>query len=273
MAALSSFFVPDAKLAILPRLAISLEALDKRGKTHYALSTAPDPLVVVSNDTGTAEVYRKLKAKGRRLNLIQQEIEKPDIKIIKRDDIDRAEHAIWKKEWTRHEQIVDAIGSDKTIRTVVWDNATDLANLCELAYFGKLRGNARIDIRAEYNAAFTRWFWELYKGRPDLNIILIHKLKKQYAKNSKGEDAWNGKYERSGFTNMGFLVDLCVRCGWDTNVKDFYTELDPDQPTRYETANTLMGKRWYSRAGESGFGLLGLDVFPDTALTPEIWGL
>lgn len=274
---MDSFFIPASKMrGIEPRLAVSIEGLDKCGKSDWALRTAPGPIALVTNDPGTEYVLQKLRsipdyAKKFPFVLVQN-FEKPDPKVIKAADVDKAEWAMWQKEWKKFEGATDALVSDRTCRTVVIDTASELAQLCELSYFGKLRGNARIDIRTEFNRAMAGWFWKLYKGRPDLNIIMIHRLKKQYApKSNGGEDAWTGKYEREGFNKAGFLIDIALRTGWDGLKRDFYTEVDVLQATRF--GGDLAGQRWYSKDGENGFGWLGMSIFPETENTPEVWGL
>lgn len=274
MSATTSFFIPASQTKpSVPRLAISLEGLDKTGKTDWALDTAPEPICLVSNDPGTKYVMEKMLARGRKIPmLLNQSWEKPDPKVIAAKDVDQAEFAAWFKEWKRFEGAMAELQARREIRTLVVDNCTDLDNLCELAHFGKLKGNARIDVRAQFNIASQGWFNNLYHGRPDLNMILIHRTKKQYgAPDAKGNANWTGNYERDGHNKMGFLIDMAIRTGWDGLRKDFYTEVDQYQATRFGAE--LSGKRWYKRDGESGLGWLGMSVFPQTENTPEYWGL
>lgn len=280
------FSAPAQMLKVIPRLAISLEANEKCGKTHWALMTAPEPIAVVTNDPGTAIVLDKALRAGRRIPyIIRQEWDKADRAVVSANQIDKSEQEQAKKEWSKFSSAVDWLAEGgpeaKAVKTLVIDNGTDLAQLCEQMIFGKLRGNARIDFRADYNDAMTRWFGRLYNERQDLNIIMIHKLKKQYVGAGEKKD-WNGKFERQGFNQVGYLVDMAVRCGWDPSRKDFYTELDPEQNTRF--GSEQLGRKFYSKpynipdaSGRpeepSGFITLAMNVFPETALTPEVWGL
>lgn len=281
------FTAPSSLFHVVPRLAISLEALEKCGKTHWALFTAPQPIACITNDPGTNIVLQKAIQSGRKIPyIIQQSWEKAERAVIAQAQVDRAEQEQAKKEWANFIRATDWLADGsleaKSIRTLVIDNGTDLAQLCEQAIFGKLRGNARIDFRADFNDAMTRWFGRLYNERPDLNIILIHKLKKQYVGAGEKKD-WNGKYERQGFNQVGYLVDMSVRCHWDATRRDFYTELDPEQNTRF--GSDQLGRKFYSKPimgihdstgrieEESGFLTLALNVFPDTIVTPEVWGL
>lgn len=267
---LSTFFSASPTIEV-PRLAISLDALQKCGKTYWALMTAPDPIAVVSNDPGTAHIRNKALALGRRVSMMEVHLAEPDKTIRKQEDIDKAQWQLWVNEWARVKAAHQAIIADKTIRTLVWDEGASMFDLAQLSHFGKLTGNTRQDKRTDLNADFHKLFWDLYKGRPDLNIILIHKLKKQYVKNSdpnKPAD-WSGKYEREGFNKIGYYVDLSLRLGWDSVKKDYYSEIDAEQSTRY--GSELCGKRWYG--AENSFTNLALEIFPETILTPEWWGI
>lgn len=255
-----------------PRLAISVDGRDKRGKTHWCLMTAPEPIAVVSNDTGTAARVQDALKKGRKIaGVFDVQFETPDPKIIKATEVDKIEVENWKKEWNRYKQGIYRIMDDKKIRTLVRDTETGLYELVQLATFGKIRSNARKDLWAELNAEYCKLFWDLYKGRPDLNILLIHKAKKQYV-----DDKSTGKFERAGHKDVGFQVDLSLNFEWDGVMRDFYTEIDSNQPLRYmENQKKLIGKKWYAsdESDPSHFGYLAMTIFPETEMEPEYWGL
>lgn len=278
---LSSFFTPPDKAnTTVPRLAISLEALDKCGKSHWALMTAPDPIAIVVINDNTL-VYGKAIRAGRKVHLLELQYQEPNPAVKAAVEVDKEQHKLWIQEWLKLKNSMRAVIADKSIRTVIWDTATEVWHLAELAHFGKLRGNARIDIRTELNSDYSGVFWNLYKQREDLNIILIHRAKKQYEpitdvngkvmldKNGDPKTEWNGKYERDGFSRTGFNVDITLRAGWSGQRKSFYTHIDENQATRY--GGHLSGKTWYGE--DSGFANLALEVFPETEATPEIWGL
>jgi len=278
MSDLTSLFTPVSVQDDPPRLAVSLDGLEKRGKTHWAIMTSPEPVAVISNDTGTENIVRMAMKKGRKIygnGIMDVGFESPDPMVIAASNVDKAEHETWIKSWKKYKDGINRIIDDKTIRTVVKDTETGIYELAQLAVFGKLRSNARKDLWAELNAEYTKVFWDLYKGRPDINILLIHKNKKQYAANSKGEEVWNKKYERAGHKDVGFQVDLSLKFEWDSVMKDFYTEIDTNQPLRYmENRDKLIGQKWF--AGDendpSHFAILAMTVFPETELDPEYWG-
>lgn len=271
----SQFFTSSPSKPQVPRLAISAEGLEKRGKTHWAVMTAPDPLAIVYNDLGTENIIQKARAEGRKIIEMKLEYDIPDPAIIAAKNVDAEEHASWIKEWTRFKLAMASVESDKTIRTLVWDTGTEIKNLCELSHFGKLKGNARMDLRTTMNSDFSRTFWNLYNHRPDLNLILIHKLGKEYKKgtNPSGAGEWTGNYERKGFGDIGYMVDLSLRFEWDKYAKDFYTQLDETQATRFGTEN--IGTKWYAKSptDPSAFWNLAMAIFPETESTPEYWGV
>ena len=279
---LSTFFThPSKAKPSIPRLALSLEALDKCGKSHWAIMTTPQPiaLIVVNDNT---YVYDKAIKKGRKIHLMEINYPEPNMAIKNAANIDQEQHKAWIMEWNRFKNGVKAVIADKSIRTMVWDQASDLWHLAELAHFGKLTGNARIDLRTILNADYSKVFWDAYKQRPDLNMILIHRHKKQYVPildasgkvmvDEKGnpKTEWNGKYERIGYNQIGYNVDMTLQCGWDGNRKQFYTRIDANQATRF--GGELAGTTWYGE--DSGFANLALELFPDTEdQATELWGL
>lgn len=253
---------------------MSLDALDKEGKTHYALITTPTPVRVISNDTGTEMVAQKARKLGRDVKVMYLDMPEPDPRVVTAKDVDVEDLTQWRKEWDRARSAVLAIGRDRTVKTLVIDTAGKLWNLCLLAHFGKMKKIPQ-HLREEPNSAFYKMLWDLYKSREDLNIILLHLLKKRYSPNSKGDMEWDGGYERSGWNQIGAYADVAIRSGWDSRrnpitqqVMGFYTEVQAEKATRWGSG--LSGKRWYGE--ENTFWNLGMELFPETELTPEVWG-
>lgn len=264
---LDSFFKPMGEApTTTPRLAISLDALEKSGKTHWALFTPPGPIAVVMADEGTEHVMHKAKAEGKQIAGVLDILYKDPVTKGK-SQANEAMQAEWQAKWRYFVQGTEALAADSTIKTVVRDTETAIWQLCQLAHFGRLTQIPQ-HLRTECNAAYLRTFRILY-ARKDLNIILIHQTKKEYKPNSKGENDWTGGYERDGMNKIGFGVDLALVAGWDGIRRCFYTHVPPHQATRF--GPELAGRYWYGE--ESGFGYLGMALFPDTELTPEVWGL
>jgi hypothetical protein len=276
-----SLLTPDSDIPkSKPRLAVSIEALDKAGKTHWALMTAPDPIALVTNDPGTQVVVEKARAAGRTIHQLVLNYQGPTKLTKAKEDINKSEWDQWVVIWNKYNAFVNAVIRDRSCRTWVTDTETDIWHLAELSYFGKLAGNSSMDLRPKLNYAYTELFWNLYRGRPDLNMILIHRLKKKYVKKEgKNPDApadWNGEYETDGYGRVAFAVDLTLRAEWDPNVRDFVTYFDPKKAFRYYGPDNahILNKRWFGQDPNdpSAFWNLGMEVFPNTVDTPEVWG-
>lgn len=250
---------------VTPRLAISLDARTKSGKTHWALFTAPDPIAIAFTDDGTEIVIDKARRAGRRIHALDLRY----FKIEHRDGQREGDKALileWQTKWMKFVAGCKAIAANKEIRTVVRDTDTEIWQLCQLAHFGKTDKIPQ-HLRTNCNSAYMATFRRLY-ARADLNIIMIHQAKKQYV--GAGNDAnWNGQWERDGMNKTEFMVDLALVAGWSAQQRQFYTTVPGDQTTRF--GPQLSGKTWFG--AESGFGYLGIECFPDTAFTPEVWGL
>lgn len=190
------FGVPS--MDVINRLVVSLEAPEKMGKTHWAL-TAPDPIAVVATDTGSEEIVRKfLRAYPHRRIYVNN--------FAVPEKADKSEMAEYHKEWKRMRDVIEAIRDDRYFRTIIGDTGTEIWELCRLAAFGKLS-----QVLPQHYVAVNAEFREVIKmlyARPDLNVILTHKVKKQYVAGKEGKDVWNGKWERSGFGDLPYLVDV-----------------------------------------------------------------
>jgi hypothetical protein len=58
------------------------------------------------------------------------------------------------------------------------------------------------------NSEFRELWKGIYDDREDLNVVLTHKVKKEYKSGKDGKDAWTGKFERAGFADVPYLVDI-----------------------------------------------------------------
>lgn len=268
-----SLFTTTPTSRLIPRLALSLEALDKCGKTHWALMTAPDPIAVVTNDPGTDIIIAKARAAGRKIHKMDLHFPPPPPDSKAHATISQTDWKGWQEAWSKRREAVDAIIAEKSIRTLVDDTETEVWHLAELAYFGKAQGNQNADVRTKLNADYCQQFWKLYNSRPDLNIVLIHKCGKEYKKGSDGKAEWSGGYELKGYNMIGYLVDASLRMGWNSTAKDFYITVPDNKAIRYGDPFELSGKTWWARSEEYGFGYIAMEMWPETMDTPEYWGL
>lgn len=264
-------------------MALAADGMDKNGKSHYAIITTPDPIMVVTNDTGTEHIVKKAirQYKRRVTGVMELAYETPDPRVIAKADVDSSQQKLWQKAWQQYIDGMSMLAEEKprTTRTLIVDTHTAIYELAQLAKFGKLRGNKdNQHLWAEINSEMHRAFWDLYKQRPEMNIILLHKCKKEYKTNSAGKEMWTGRYERSANRDVGYWVDVTLRFGWDGRKRKFFTEIDSEQPIRYNPGgaddpsdNPLIGRRWEGE--DSAFPYLAMDVFPETQTTPEVWGV
>lgn len=179
-------FVDAKDKKVLPRLIISISGMEKCGKTHFSL-TAPGPIAVFSCDIGEEGVVDKF-TKDKEIFIMN----------IDRIDEDAAEQA--PKEYTRFKSAYLDMLRGNEVKTIVLDTATEIWELLRMARFGRLTQVMPYQygpVNAEYRALIR----EAYNW--DKNLILLHKMKAQYI-----NDKRTGEYERAGFSDTGFLVQV-----------------------------------------------------------------
>jgi hypothetical protein len=178
--------------------------------------------------------------------------------------------AIWQKV---HEKYMTVI-RNKDVRTAVVDTASDMWELLRLAEFGQLSPAA--DIKRAYQPVN-----QMYKSivraaydRSDLNLILIHKVKKEYAvkkvSSNRGvveQEVWNGNYERAGFGQSGYLIQANIRHVYDfptptSTRKEFGIQIVDCRQNMDIAGMTLWGS-------DARFAVLAQYIFPDSS--PEDW--
>lgn len=170
---------------IVPRIIMSISALEKQGKTHFSL-TAPAPSVIFSTDIGEEGVVHKFGDK--------------DINIIEIANFEEGNDVAAEKEWDRYLDTYNAFLNDKDTRTIIIDTATEIWELIRLARFGRLTQVMPYQY-GPVNKEFRSMIRKAYDF--DKNVVFLHKMRPQYV-----NDKWNGEYERSGFNTMGFLVQV-----------------------------------------------------------------
>ncbi len=187
---LPGFTNANAISALPKRLLVSIEALDKGGKTHLAL-TAPGPIALFDMDRGLEGVVQKFMAEKEILFTSYRHLP-----CITEDD--------HKKLWAKFEKDYDAALSGKGIRSIILDTATELWEKARLAEFGRLSNVQHL--YPALNAKFRKLIDRAFDA--EKNLILVHKRKKAYKQNVKGEDSWTGEWERAGFSEIGYVVQV-----------------------------------------------------------------
>lgn len=180
----------------IPRIVMASEAREKAGKTEFAMGL-PDPIAVISTDTGTKEVVDRAIRRGRRILLLQLKAPKE----LGKSDAE--------SEWAKCRDAIYAIIESNTVRSMVIDTASELWELLRMAEFGKLT-----QVKSHHYGPVNDKMRNLVKrsfDRPALNSIWIHKVKKQYKGDEEGTTGnWTGKYERAGFADLAYLVDVNI---------------------------------------------------------------
>jgi len=171
---------------IQPRIIVSLSALEKQGKTHFAL-TAPGPIAFFSTDIGEEGVVSKF-TKDKVIHIM-------DVARIGEDAAEQAP-----EEWDRFAKAYHGALADKKVRSIIIDTATEIWELLRIARFGRLTQVMPYQY-GPVNAEYRNLIREAYKF--DKNLILIHKMKAQYI-----NDKRTGEYDRAGFSDTGFLVQV-----------------------------------------------------------------
>ena len=176
-----------AKTGLKHRLILSVEGMEKQGKSHFGL-TAPAPIGYFDFDTGSEGVVHKFAG--------AKEIHINDYRKLG-NSLDQAQFTIM---WERFREQFLGVLANPNIRTVIPDTATEVWELLRMARFGKLTQVMPYHY-GPVNAEYREMMRKVYDS--DKNLILLHKMKKRYR-----NDNWDGGYERSGFTDTGYLVQV-----------------------------------------------------------------
>jgi len=238
--------------AISPKLMVCSSGHEKRGKTHWAF-TAPGPIGCIYTDTGTKEIAAKFTREGKDVYLFHYTV--PD-----KDETTTAKESEWKKV----KKTIREIATSGYFRTLVGDTGTEVWETLRMARFGKLT-QVMPHNYTEANSEMN----ELLKvvAESDINSIWIHKVKKEYKGNKAGDkEVWTGKYERSGFSSIGYLADVVLEHDRIRNGNDQLEFGIRIIDSRYE-APSLVGADL--TGGLCNFETLALSCFPET--DPDYW--
>jgi len=181
------FVKAEDRATIIPRLIMSVMGLEKQGKTHFAL-TAPGPIAMFSTDIGEEGVVGKFTG-GKKIEIYE---------VARRDESEDQESV--GKEWDNFKAAYLWSMRAKEFRTVLIDTATEIWELLRLARFGTLTQVMPYQY-GPVNKEYRMLIREAYNW--DKNLILLHKMKAQYINDKK-----TGEYERAGFNDTGFLVQV-----------------------------------------------------------------
>lgn len=202
-----------ADTPVARRLIMSVDGLDKQGKTNFGL-TAPGPMAIINTDDGLDGVIQKFNQE-KEIMVADYRIDFGGARVAKATLEQQQELAnqcdkVWKNiVRDAHEAL------DGGARTILCDTGTELWEYLRMARFGKLT-QVMPHHYGPVNAEFREFIrmanrYTVAEGHPhDVNLILQHKLKEEYKNGSDGKGVRTGQYERAGMKDIGFLVQVAV---------------------------------------------------------------
>ncbi len=243
-----------AQPIIRRRIIIEIAAREKRGKTHLA-ATAPGPIAYLNFDQGEEGVLDKPQFKKKVIIPARFGRVPPNTPPAQAMPIAQE---IWQKFTNTYEAAL----KNATFKTIIIDTGTELWDTLRMARFGKyeqvpqhLYGFANREMSDQIRKAYDY----------DKNLIILSKMGKEYKGGEKTgkitESFWTGRYERKGFGDMPYIVQIYGESDYDYAAKKFvFCVIECRQ-------NPALYGRVYENAE---FWHIGCDIFPDT--TPMDWG-
>lgn len=203
----------------LPRrkrnLILCVDGPEKCGKTHFALSGAPDPVLYLNWDRDNNHLITRLMRKGRKI-LRPRRPPRNDYWFIRPEDPAKATDETRAKV----RELLAAFKADyreglrdSSIATIVVDTGTMVWAAVRLANHGKLSQIPEV-MYPKLNFQMSRLINEANEF--DKNVVWLHRL---------GRDFKTGELKPDGFKYIGNEVDAMVRLGF-TNPED-------DRPQTY----------------------------------------
>ncbi len=249
----------QAKRGMRKRLVICTEALEKKGKTHFGL-TMPGPICVFDMDRGLEGVIDKF--------VDQKDIQVVDYRgMVTLAKGQKATKDLFQPRWEKfNEDYLRALEAPlDVVRSILLDTGTELWEYARLGVLGKLTQVPPL-FYPEVNQQFRKVV-DLALDH-DKNLIITHKMKKEYKRGSgeEAKDSWTGRYERSGFSEIGNLAQVILRHGRrkeDGVVGDFFVEV-----LECRQNPSIVGEE-YEGEYLCNFPFLATQIFPDTNI--EDW--
>jgi len=119
--------------------------------------------------------------------------------------------------WEQMKRAFIACCKSPQVRSIVWDTATEVWELIRLARFGKLAQVLPVQY-GPVNAEMRGLIRTAYDSNK--NFVMLHKMKAEYI-----NDRRTGKYERAGFGDSEYLVQVNLRTTYDPEERTFGIEI------------------------------------------------
>jgi len=237
------------------RLLLNLEGEEKTGKTHFSL-TAPGGIAYFDSDVGSEGVLDHF--------IGEKEIFHYEINIAKDIIVDSSGPRIdATKELGNFKEAYEESLKNESIKTIVYDNASEIWELVRLAMFGQLE-QVPAHFYTQANEEYRRLIRKAYYA--EKNLILIHKLKDEYVGSIDAKGRYNsvktGKRLRTGFSDLGYLIQANLVTNFDHKTKKFSVYIRDCRQNMGLAGETLEGDF-------CSFPFLASLVFSDTS--PSDW--
>lgn len=256
------------------RIIMTLQKRQKHGGTHFAL-TAPGPIAYCNFDKESLEdVLPKFVGK-KQIAPKNYWLNKQEIESASKQGVQDAATAV-----------INAFEADfnallqSNVRTIVLDTETEMNQYKRLAEFGKLT-----QVMPHMYTVVNQWFRNLMDQvmYSDKNLILLERRKKEYV-----NDSWSGGYDRAGFSEAPFLVQLnanierldtpnaagsfpfeltVLDSSQNALIKGLKLQSDPAAPAAWDALTGLdAADKALTAQDKCNFPWLAVSVFPDTTL-------
>jgi len=220
--------------------------------------TAPGPIAFFKFDLNSDVTLAKYATKKQ---IYKREYDIPDPDDAKAKD--KAELTI-RQFQTEYAQVL----SSGSVRSVIWDTATEIWEQIRLASFGRLT-NIMPHHYVQVNNSFRGMIRAAFDS--DVNLIMVHRLKDEWInvpdpKTGGEKGKRTGKKERAGFSDIGFACQVMVQTLFDNSngAAPFSMKILKC------TQNPTLTGQVYSQLGDlrmNSFPILACDVFPGSALS------
>ncbi len=223
---------------VTKRMLVGSQGRHRTGKTDWSIRDAPDPIILISVDFGHEGVVEKF-AEDKELYIYTQNI--PPV----------ANQSQYLDHWKRLRDKIEGAMTHPNVRTVVLDTGSEIWELLRLAEFGSLvpRGDVK-QLYGQINRTYSSLIKMAYDR--EINLVVSHKMKKKYInrtiqtqKGAVTQDVWEGDYERTGFGESEYLIQINIEHLFD--------------PTRGKKLEDHFGLRVLS--SRQNMGIVGLELW------------
>lgn len=207
---------------VTPFHILSIQARAKHGKTDFA-ARAPGTIGFQSWDFGTDGVVQKhMDDKTILVAEYQLDLDvtadaamqaaarsgkADELREIARQESEKQSAKIRKSAWEPFIKDYQGLLDEPSVRTIVWDTATETNEVLRLTNFGKLEKNPQIaygPINAELKALVRK------AAERRKNLILLHQMSEEYSESGDGKSMATGRYKRKGNNAIEYLVHSFV---------------------------------------------------------------